>query len=134
MPAGQIGSCWAPGSWEDTAWEAGSWAEAIEAVEQTPTAGSIGRRRKPFVEFFPEITGDVRIARARARVDIRGGYTPISVMGSFGDIFRQSMDIEADATLFPIDVQGSNTIRRGERRITASGLILKRTKPRSEEN
>lgn len=27
MPAGPIGTCWAVGSWSDTAWEAGTWEE-----------------------------------------------------------------------------------------------------------
>jgi hypothetical protein len=29
MPAGAIGACWAAGSWEDTAWEALSWADVV---------------------------------------------------------------------------------------------------------
>ena len=29
MPAGPIGSCWATGSWSDTAWEANTWADTL---------------------------------------------------------------------------------------------------------
>jgi hypothetical protein len=29
MPAGPIGSCWASGSWSDTAWEADTWSGAV---------------------------------------------------------------------------------------------------------
>ena len=29
MAAGPVGSVWATGSWEDTAWEADSWADAV---------------------------------------------------------------------------------------------------------
>jgi hypothetical protein len=32
MPAGPVGSCWAAGSWEDTAWEANPWFNAGAAV------------------------------------------------------------------------------------------------------
>jgi hypothetical protein len=27
MPAGPIGTSWAPGSWSDTVWEIGTWAD-----------------------------------------------------------------------------------------------------------
>jgi hypothetical protein len=29
VPAGPIGSCWATGSWSDTAWEALTWQDAV---------------------------------------------------------------------------------------------------------
>ena len=32
MPAGPIGSCWAAGSWSDTAWEENSWADSLVLV------------------------------------------------------------------------------------------------------
>jgi hypothetical protein len=33
VPAGAVGSVWANGSWPDTAWEAGAWAEAGDAPQ-----------------------------------------------------------------------------------------------------
>lgn len=44
MPAGAIGSCWASGSWLDTAWEADSWAGAV-----APRAVAAGRARPTVV-------------------------------------------------------------------------------------
>lgn len=32
MAAGPIGSCWASGSWSNTAWEANTWADAVVPV------------------------------------------------------------------------------------------------------
>lgn len=32
MPAGPLGTCWAPGAWADTCWEAGTWGDSDGAV------------------------------------------------------------------------------------------------------
>lgn len=31
MPAGPVGSVWADGTWTETGWEAGVWADAVDA-------------------------------------------------------------------------------------------------------
>jgi hypothetical protein len=36
MPAGPVGSVWAPGVWADTVWEAGVWGEAGAGVTLVP--------------------------------------------------------------------------------------------------
>lgn len=39
MPAAPIGSVWATGSWSDTTWEAGTWANAVIPPPSTSAGG-----------------------------------------------------------------------------------------------
>lgn len=44
MAAAAIGTCWASGSWSDTAWEANTWAGATTTTTVLPGGGSVGSR------------------------------------------------------------------------------------------
>lgn len=54
MPAGPIGTCWAPGSWLSTAWEAGSWRAV---VTRRAMAGIPAPPRPAVVPVHAEISG-----------------------------------------------------------------------------
>lgn len=73
MPAGPIGNTWTSGSWTDTCWELGSWADV----------GVIAAEPISILEFFGA-TYDPRLTvlgrYAPAIVASQGSYLPVTTV------------------------------------------------------
>lgn len=70
MPAGPIGTCWSSGTWDDTAWEFGSWGAAVVVV--FPGIDRIAVHQ-PYVFRTASVTGDVeRVADVPTYIDREG--------------------------------------------------------------